>query len=129
MSIAALVSQRQGQRDKAGVLTTAMLRAGELLGLKGAQLAEVIGCSEASISRMRSKEAVLRLASKEAELAALLVRCYRSLDSLVGGEDEQRKAWMRAYNRGLGSKPCELVKQAQGLVKVAEYLDRMRAPS
>ena len=99
------------------------------MGLKGPQIAEVLGISEASISRMRKNEAPLRLDSKEAELAALLVRCYRSLDSLVGAEDAQRKAWMRAENRALGGTPRELVKRAQGLVRVVEYLDHMRAPS
>jgi hypothetical protein len=111
------------------VLTAALLRAGSLLGLNGAQLAEVIGRSESSISRMASGGSMLRLEAKEAELAALLVRCYRSLDALVGGNDEQRRAWMGAYNRALNGKPCELVLRAQGLAKTAEYLDRMRAPS
>lgn len=45
-----------------------MLRAGSRLGLNGAQLAEVIGRSESSISRMASGAATLRLQAKEAEV-------------------------------------------------------------
>lgn len=77
---------------------------------------------------MASGAATLRLGAKETELAALLLRCYRSLDALVGGNDEQRRAWMSAYNPALGGRPCELVVRAQGLIKTAEYLDRMQAP-
>ena len=129
MGTTASSSRARERPDKARVLTTAMLRAGNRLGLNGGQLAEVIGRSESSVSRMASGAATLRLEAKEAELAALLVRCYRSLDALVGGNDEQRRAWMKAYNRALGGRPCELMVRAQGLTKTAEYLDRMRAPS
>ena len=115
--------------EKARVLAKAMVRAGAGLGLNGAQVADAIGRSPASVSRIVNGGASLRLDSKEAELSALLVRCYRSLDSLVGGNDSQRKAWMAAYNSALGAKPRDLVGTAQGLVRVVEYLDRMRAPN
>lgn len=116
-------------QQKARVLTTATLRAGKLLGLTGAQLSRVIGWSESSISRMRTGDALIKPGTKDSELALLLVRCYRSLDTLVGRNDEQRRAWMTSYNRALGGVPRELIRQIQGLVKVVEYLDHMRAPN
>lgn len=114
--------------DPAIVLTKALLRSADLLELRGARLAAALGVSEASISRMAHGTAALRLGSKEAELAALLVRCFRALDALVGGSDEQRRKWMAAYNRALNGVPRDLVTTAQGLVHTVAYLDHMRAP-
>jgi hypothetical protein len=59
---------------------------------------------------------------------ALVVRCFRSLDALVGGDDGQRRAWMASHNRALNGVPRDLVTTAQGLVMTVAYLDRMRAP-
>lgn len=114
--------------DPAHVLTKALLRSAELLDLRGSRLATAIGVSEASVSRMAHGAATLKPGSKEAELAMLLVRCFRALDALVGGNDEQRRGWMAAYNRALNGVPRDLVTTAQGLVRTVAYLDHMRAP-
>jgi transcriptional regulator with XRE-family HTH domain len=111
------------------VLTQALIRAAGLLGLSNAALARVVGVSEASISRLASGARAIDPASKEGELALLLVRVYRSLDALVGTDDAQRKAWMSGYNRALNGKPAELIERAEGLVAVVSYLDAMRAPA
>jgi hypothetical protein len=110
------------------VLTTALLRAAELLELSSAALARILGVSEASVSRLSSGARRVDPQSKEGELALLLVRVYRSLDALVGTDASQRKAWLHAHNRGLNGKPAELVQRADGLVSVVNYLDAMRAP-
>ena len=110
------------------MLTKALVRSAQLLDLRGARLAAALGLSEASISRMTHGTAVLRPGSKEAELAALIVRCFRALDALVGGNDQQRRHWMAAYNRALNGTPRDLVTTAQGLVRTVAYLDHMRAP-
>jgi hypothetical protein len=59
----------------------------------------------------------------------LLVRVFRSLDALVGGNDDKRLAWMNSYNKALHGTPAELIKTAEGLVRTLAYLDGMRAPS
>jgi len=111
------------------VLAKAATRAASLLGLSGAVLARVIGASEATVSRVVRGERGLDPASKEGELAALLVRLYRSLDALVGNDDARRRAWMSSYNDALNGVPRELVQRAQGLVATVAYLDGMRAPA
>jgi hypothetical protein len=113
--------------DPAAVLTKALLRASSLLGLSASTLARVLGVSEASISRLSSGARTLEPASKEGELALLLVRAYRSLDALVGTDAGQRIAWMTGFNRALNGKPAELIQSAEGLVVVVSYLDAMRA--
>ena len=114
--------------ERAAVLGKALVRAAALLDLSGARLAAAIGVSESSVSRLVHGTRSLEPGTKEAELAALVVRCFRSLDALVGGDDAQRRAWMASYNRALGGVPRDLVTTAQGLVTTVAYLDRMRAP-
>jgi hypothetical protein len=100
-----------------------------MLGLPSAALARVLGVSEASISRLVTGARTIDPASKEGELALILLRVYRSLDALVGTDAAQRRAWMRAYNRALNGKPVDLIERAEGLVAVISYLDAMRAPA
>ena len=111
------------------VLTKALLRATELLGLSSAVLARVLGVSEASVSRLTSGARTVDPQSKEGELALLLVRVYRSLDALVGTDATQRHAWLHGHNRALNARPIDLVQRADGLVNVVAYLDAMRAPA
>ena len=111
------------------VLTRATLRSAGFLGLSNAVLAKAVGLSEASISRMASGAKALDVGSKPAELAALLIRVYRSLDALVGNSEEHRRLWMTSYNRALNAIPKEAIQSAEGLVRVVTYLDGARAPA
>ena len=111
------------------VLTKAVLRAAELLGLSSAVLARILGVSEASVSRLTSGARTVDPHSKEGELALLLVRVYRSLDALVGTDAAQRAAWLHGHNRALNGRPIDLIQRADGLVNVVAYLDAMRAPA
>ena len=111
------------------MLTKALLRATRLLGLSNACLGRALGVSEASISRLATGSRTIDPASKEGELALILVRVYRSLDALVGADDAQRRGWMRGHNRALNGKPADLIERAEGLVAVVSYLDAMRAPA
>lgn len=111
--------------DPADVVTKALLRASARLALPQAELARVLGVSAASVSRLGRSRAV-DPDSKEGELALLLLRIFRSLDALVGGDERALRAWFHAGNHHLGGVPAELVRKAMGLVHVAEYLDAMR---
>lgn len=110
--------------DPAEVLTKAVLRASELLGVAQKDLAHVLGVSAASISRMPAR--TIDPASKEGELAVLFVRLFRSLDALLGGDAEKCKRWLHAYNDHLLGTPAELIHKVTGLNHVVEYLDAMR---
>jgi uncharacterized protein (DUF2384 family) len=111
------------------VLSKAVLRAAELLGLSSRMLARILGVSEASVSRLASGARTIDPASKEGELALLLVRVYRSLDALVGTDAAQRKAWLESPNHALNGRPIDLLPRTDGLVHVVAYLDAMRAPA
>jgi transcriptional regulator with XRE-family HTH domain len=114
--------------DRASVLTKATLRAAERLGLTGRQLAEIVGVSEATVSRLRRGEASLDAGSKPFQLAALLVRAFRSLDAITGGDEAVARAWLNAPNNALAARPLERMATVQGLVDVTTYLDARRAP-
>ena len=111
------------------VLTKATLRSAGLLGLSNSALAKAVGLSEASISRMTNGTKAFEVGSKPAELAALVVRVYRSLDALVGNSEAHRRLWMTSYNRALNATPKEAIQSAEGLVRVVTYLDGARAPA
>ena len=113
----------------AAVLTKSLLRACGLLDIPAGTLARILGVSEASVSRLASGARHVDPASKEGELALLLIRVYRSLDALVGTDSAQRKAWMESYNHRLNGRPIELIERAEGLAAVVSYLDAMRAPA
>ncbi len=122
MSVAASITV-----DESAVVTKALLRAAEALGLSSVELAQVVGTSESTLSRIRNrKRGPIPLDSKEGELALLFLRVFRSLDALVGGNESHARAWLRAENHHLGAEPLSRMKKVEGLVDVAEYLDAMR---
>jgi hypothetical protein len=113
-------------RPEAGpVLAKAVLSAAERLGLRNRHLASVIGSSEASVSRLQHGRG-LEPETKEGELALLFLRLYRSLDALVGGDDEKARRWLLAENDHLRGVPAERIRTVEGLVDVVQYLDAMR---
>lgn len=111
--------------NPAAVLTKAVLAAADRLELRQRNLAAILGSSEASVSRLRH-ERQLEPESKEGQLALLLLRAYRSLDTLVGGDDTAARAWLHATNSHLGGIPAERIRTVEGLVDVVRYLDAMR---
>jgi hypothetical protein len=111
--------------DPGSVLTRAALSAAHRLGLRNNRLADVIGTSEATVSRL-SAGRTIDPTSKQGELALLFVRLYRSLDALVGGDDSQARAWLHSKNSHLGGVPAEQIRRVEGLVDVIQYLDGMR---
>ncbi|HEX6558519.1 MAG TPA: MbcA/ParS/Xre antitoxin family protein, partial [Longimicrobiales bacterium] len=107
------------------VLTKAVRNAAQRLGLRNRDLAELLGASEASVSRL-SKGRLIEPGTKQGELGLLFLRLYRSLDALVGGDDSQARAWLHAGNQHLGGRPVERMRGVEGLVDVVQYLDAMR---
>lgn len=111
--------------DPGAVLTKAVLRAAEQLDMTDSHLAEVIGTSGSSVSRMRSGGRAIAPTAKEGQLALTFLRMYRSLSGLLHDASSCRK-WFYADNTDLGNVPAELVRTVEGLVDVTQYLDAMR---
>jgi hypothetical protein len=110
--------------DAAAVLTKATRRAAEQLGLEGAVLADVLGVSASSVSRLGGGRTI-DPDSAEGERALLFLRVYRGLDAVLGDLESCRR-WLGAENRHLAGVPADLIRSAEGLVHVTRYLDAMR---
>lgn len=122
---ASAVTRSAAGPEPAAVLARAIRSAAARLGLKNRDLAEILGTSEASVSRLK-RGRTLDPSSNEGELALLFLRLFRSLDALVGGADSKAQAWLHAPNTHLGGTPSELIRHIEGLVRVVHYLDAMR---
>jgi hypothetical protein len=105
----------------AEVLTRALVKAGKELGLTQVDLGAIVGRDRTALSR-----GALEPDTKSGELALLLIRAYRALFVLVGGEPRQMKHWMHTHNHHVGGVPAELIRSVAGLVRVVEYLDAIR---
>lgn len=113
--------------DKKRVLRKALIRVAEQLSLSRQELSAIIGPSEATLSRLFSKpDYYIDPSSKEGELTLLLIRLYRSLDVLFGGNTEQCRQWIKSENAHLGMPPIALIQTISGLTHAVEYLDAMR---
>jgi transcriptional regulator with XRE-family HTH domain len=114
-------------RDPAAVLSRATIRAARLLGVSQGDLADVIGVSPATLSRMANGQKRLEPGSKPWQLAALFVRLFRALDAIVGSDDTAARAWLRGHNLALGGVPLDLIRDPAGLARAVDYLDAARA--
>lgn len=109
------------------VLTKAVVRAADKLGVKAKLLASVLGVSETTLSRMKKGDFVLEAGTKPFELGVLFVRLFRSLDAVVGGDEAVARAWLGNPNVALEGRPVEKIRTVVGLVDVIAYLDARRA--
>lgn len=120
MKSSRMQAQKKHQPEKKMVLAKALINAGKSLGLTQDEIGEVIGRDRSAFSRGVEPE------TKSGELALMLIRCYRSLYAMVGGDAETMKHWMRTPNNYLTDTPASQIKKIAGLNNVVEYLDAIR---
>ena len=111
----------------AAVVGKAAIRAARSLGLNNVALAGVLGLPEATTSRLAAGTYTLDPGSKPYELALLLVRLFRGLDTVTDGEEGAMRAWMRSPNLALAGVPAEQVQTVTGLVEAVDYVNSARA--
>jgi putative toxin-antitoxin system antitoxin component (TIGR02293 family) len=109
--------------DRSAVISKALLRAADLLGLSAPALTRSIGVPEVTVTRLRAGTRFLEVGTKPYELALLLIRVYQGLGTLVGGDDASRRSWMAADSLVLGGTPRDLVQTVVGLVATLDHLD------
>lgn len=112
--------------DRARVVTTAALKAASALQINKTTLGRILGLSPASVSRLASG-GELRPDTKPYELALLLLRLYRSLDSIMGGDRALASEWLASDNRAIGGRPIDRMATIIGLTEVAAHVDAFRA--
>lgn len=114
------VAATRTQPEPARVLAKSVRNAGKALGLSQEETGQAVGRARSSLLRPLDPD------TKAGELGLLLVRCYRSLFAMVGGDEDAMKHWMATENLHTGGVPKEQVKSVQGLVAVVSYLDAIR---
>jgi Protein of unknown function (DUF2384) len=125
-----MLEPKAGRRPaaaEAAVLTEAVIRAADQLGVSARSLSAVLGVSEATVSRMRRRDFALERGTKPFELGVLFVRLFRSLDAIVGGDETVARTWIKNQNLALEARPLEKIMTIAGLVDVIAYLDSRRA--
>lgn len=114
--------------DRSRILTNAVAEVARHLDISSAVLGTILGISQSSASRLMNAAYILREQNKEWELAALLVRLYRGLYSIVGNNEQLAKDWLTSRNLAFGNQiPFALIQQASGLVHACDYVDAHRA--
>jgi uncharacterized protein (DUF2384 family) len=108
------------------LLTSAISKIAEFWGLSNVKLSAVLGLSEATISRLRSGKTFLDPASKSFEAGQFLLRLFRSLDALMGSDDDAAKSWLTSHNLDLEARPIDLIDSFKGLLTVCDYVDAHR---
>jgi transcriptional regulator with XRE-family HTH domain len=118
--------QPESKPEPRHVLTGAVLRASALLEITQSSLAQILGLSPSTVSRMAHGTYALDEQKKEWELGALFVRLFRSLDALIGSNDSAARAWLNGQSSALLGRPIDLIRSTEGLVRVVQYLDAAR---
>lgn len=114
--------------NKPQVLSKAVVNTATYLDLPKGKLAHILGLSAATITRLYSNAYQLSPEKKEWDFAVLLVRLFRSLDSIVGGSVDDARKWLASENIAFaGKKPADLIESTEGIVRVVTYLDACRA--
>ena len=122
------VQARKKAVSKSQVLSKAVVNAAAYLAIPKSKLAHILGVSGATVTRLYADAYSLSPDRKEWDFAVLLVRLFRSLDSIVGGSADDARQWLLSENKALaGKKPAELIESTEGLVRVVTYLDACRA--
>lgn len=109
------------------VLSEAITRVATCWKLTNDQLAAILGLSPATVSRLRSGGFRLERPGKPFELGQYLIRLFRSLDALMGSDDEASISWLKTVNLDLDGRPIDLIRTVRGLSDVADYVDDHRA--
>lgn len=109
------------------IVSKAVSRAAALLGITNTTLAHILGVSEATASRLRAGHYTVQQGTKQYEFSLLLIRLFRGLDAIMGGEKASLQSWLKAENHALGGVPVNLIQSVTGLVATVEYVDAARA--
>ncbi len=107
------------------LVTKAALNAAAELGINNRQLAAMLGVSASKLDRARGERT--SFSAKDYELALLLIRIYRALYAILGGNQAQMQHWLVTPNSHLQEQaPLAQMQRLEGIVLVMRYLDAMR---
>ena len=106
------------------VLMKAFTNACVALGVTPKEKAKIIGVNPSTL--LRNNASGFSPDSKTGELQLQMVRLYRSLHAIAGGDRAFMCHWYRTDNHALNGNPATLCQSIVGLLATNEYLDAMR---
>jgi hypothetical protein len=108
------------KNDSSALLSKAFLNAGKRLSFTTPELSHIVDCDISQVNFINPE-------SKAGIRALYFIRAYKKLYSVLGGDEEEMKLWMKGENTGTGGIPAQQVQEEDiaGLVQVMEYLEAM----
>jgi len=113
--------------EEGRTVADAVRRAADILEISDVVLGRILGLAPATVSRLKGGTFTPEPDTKPFELALLMIRLFRGLNSITGGDDTASRSWLRSENLTLRGVPLELVQSIQGLVNTVSYVDSQRA--
>lgn len=115
--------------EKTRVVTEALVKSASWLGVTQSALSAIIGLSKTTIARMENNEFQLQEKKKHYQISLDFIELYKTLYSVVSGDQETARGWLSNYNTALRGKPIELMQSLRGLYEVITYLEYKKAAS
>lgn len=106
------------------VVMKAYINACKALDIKSDLRAEIIGVNASTFSRNLQRG--FDAQSKTHELQLHMIRLYRSLFAIAGGDENFMRHWFNTDNVALNGTPAQLCLSILGICNVNQYLDAMR---
>ena len=113
---------------KGKILTQAVLNVAKYLGLNDGQLSSALGVSADELYDLKLGSKQLIENTTSFVRAIYIVRVYRSIFAIMGGDELVMRQWMKSPNTALDAIPIEIINTSEGLECVANYLDARRVP-
>ena len=105
------------------VMSRALLRTTNRLGLSRERLASATGLRLAEIASLENEAGELDPADPRWEAFVQLVRLGWILDVVSAGDDASMREWMHCYNPDLNAVPADLIAGERGLTEAIRYLE------
>lgn len=106
----------------ADVIRKAGMRAARHLGLDDTAMVRLAEAARRH-GGGEARDGETSLNHPEHRASLLLVRLYRALDALTGGDEEAMRAWMASPNTALQSAPARRIETAAGLADTVAYVE------
>jgi len=120
-----MVALEKQEPSKTQVVAKALINLKEELLLSSESVGQIIGADASTVFRIGKNLDMKE--NKVFEGALLLIRVYRSLFALLGGDKSAMLHWLTTPNLDFNEqRPIDCMKSLVGLVEVVQYLDAMR---
>lgn len=112
--------------DQSLVHAKALARVAESFQLSDAELAQVLNVPLEEVGSLRTGAKPIQMGSELANRSASLIKVYAALDSILGGDEDQGRQWLRSPNEAVGGIPITVMVTPEGLNHILAYLESAR---